>query len=213
MGATLSSTNAIDTWSITVVFFGLFSLWHLGNIVYNLFFHPLKKIPGPFLARCSPRSTRGIVNRAWTKIFMIRFLHRRRLNTIIVDLHSKFDTYFTKQWTVQEQAENLLLVGTNIITTHDKKLHRKLKRGIQPAFNSNSLKDQELLIQQQVRGMIGRVDEIIQKPGQVTNMGDVISESIWDLVSDLSFGDTLTGNGRSKKLNTYKRRICCASGY
>lgn len=114
---------------------------------------------------------------------------------------------------MQEQAENLLLVGTNIITTHDKKLHRKLKRGIQPAFNSNSLKDQELLIQQQVRGMIGRVDEIIQKPGQVTNMGDVISESIWDLVSDLSFGDTLTGNGRSKKLNTYKRRICCASGY
>ncbi|KAJ6282208.1 cytochrome P450 [Bipolaris maydis] len=213
MGATISSMNAIDTRSIAVVFFGLLSSWHLGNIVYNLFFHPLKKIPGPFLARCSP-------------IFMIRVLHRRRLNTIIADLHSKFgpvvrigpnelsfstvnaqkkiynssnnniNTYFTKQWTVQEQAENLLLVGTNIITTHDKELHRKLKRGIQPAFTPNALKDQEPLIQQHVRGMIGRLDEIVQKPDQVTNIGDVISASVWELVSDLSFGDTLTGNGR-----------------
>lgn len=51
------------------------------------------------------------------------------------------NTYFTKQGTVQEQAGNLLLVGKIIITIHDKELHKKLKKGIQPAFTPNALKD------------------------------------------------------------------------
>jgi hypothetical protein len=32
---------------------GVFSIYHLGKLIYNLFFHPLRHIPGPWLSRGS----------------------------------------------------------------------------------------------------------------------------------------------------------------
>jgi hypothetical protein len=57
-------------------------LWFIGTYVYNVFFHPLKAIPGPFMAKLS---------RWW--IFSLEM--RGNAHVEILDLHRKYGMFTT----------------------------------------------------------------------------------------------------------------------
>ena len=59
---------------------GLLLVWNVLAVAYNLFFHPLRKYPGPFVARCS-----GL----WG--FWLN-LHGRRAERI-VEAHKKYGKF------------------------------------------------------------------------------------------------------------------------
>lgn len=56
-------------------------LWLVGNCLYNIYFHPLRAIPGPFLAR---------ISRWW--LFTLEM--RGNPHVEILELHRKYGTTY-----------------------------------------------------------------------------------------------------------------------
>jgi hypothetical protein len=59
-------------------------LWFVGTCVYNVFFHPLKAIPGPFMAK---------ISRWW--IFGLEM--RGNPHVEILDLHREYGMFTTTE--------------------------------------------------------------------------------------------------------------------
>ncbi|MCJ1304570.1 hypothetical protein MMC08_007383, partial [Hypocenomyce scalaris] len=145
--------------------------------IYNVYFHPLSKFPGPKLA-------------AATQIPIARASLNGTLTQWLKELHDHYDSDV-----VRTGPNELSLNGPSawrdidsIITANDAD-HARMRRLLGHAFSGKALREQEPLIQSYVHNLISGLHRHTQdrNKGKV-DLADWYNWTTFDVVGDLSFG-------------------------
>ncbi|KAF1848218.1 cytochrome P450 monooxygenase-like protein [Cucurbitaria berberidis CBS 394.84] len=211
------STNVLPDWiplfSLTGIassFGSLFSLavlYVLATLIYNVFFHPLKHIPGPLFARACgiPYAVRM---RNGNIIPWIREQHERygdavRLapsevsfisgETAWPDIYGfrtgkkyKNTGAYSKDrsWFPTPVNKVWSLLGAN------EEDHSRMRRNVSHAFSDKSLRQQETLVQSYVDLLVHRLGENAAE-GKDVDIMRWYNCTTFDVIADLSFGEPL----------------------
>lgn len=190
--------------AVSAASFVAFSLLYLlRTAVYNIFFHPLKHIPGPLSSRASglPIAFRM---RIGTIIPWIRAQHEKYGDAVRVapneisfisaetawpDIYGfrtgkykntgpylKDHTWFPKQ---PNQVASIITAG--------EEAHSRIRRNVSHAFSDKALRSQEPLIQSYVDLLIQRLDEHANQ-GKTVDIMRWYNFSTFDIITDLAFG-------------------------
>jgi hypothetical protein len=186
---------------------GMLALGLMGHfvwgIVYNLYFHPLRKFPGPLLARAS-------------NISFSYWFHGGRQPYKILDLHLKYgpvvriapnDLAFNSAQSWKDihgfrQGHKTFIKGvfyeggvfashgvSSIDSERDPQRHANMRRLLAHAFSLTSLTEQEELI----RGSIDRFIDVFNtkaiEKGEAFDMNKGYESMTFDIIGDLAFGE------------------------
>lgn len=105
------------------------------------------------------------------------------------------DTYFRKDGTMH-LLFSMITKAANLGTIANHSEHRRLRRRLHPAFTLNAVFKQEGLMRL-------HIDKALEKIAQVKGPVDLTEFSgmlAWDMIGDLSFGELLVPEKRSKSL-------------
>jgi cytochrome P450 len=170
-------------------------LYFLGAAIYNTWFHPLSKYPGPRFAGISaiPYARALIGGRLahWT-----REQHEKHGEIIRIAPNSLSftgenawkDIYGHRQGHKQFIKANPLrpINDTHsIVSTPSDPDHSRMRRLLSHAFSEKALHEQESLIQSYVDTLIGKLRE---QPGPV-DIVKWLNYTTFDIIADLSFGE------------------------
>ncbi|KAH8684155.1 averantin oxidoreductase [Ilyonectria robusta] len=169
--------------------------------VYNLYFHPLAKYPGPFFARISPiYSIWGLFRGRWP--FDVHQLHlkygpivRTMPNELtFTDPQAWKDIYGHRQGHPQFHKDPIHvgsvqdIPGSTTLTMAGDSDHSRQRRALSHAFSQKALLEQESIIR-------GYVDLLIEKmkpfaaTGKSANMCDWFNFTTFDIIGDMAFGE------------------------
>ncbi|KAI0378814.1 benzoate 4-monooxygenase cytochrome P450 [Hypomontagnella monticulosa] len=160
-------------------------------IIYNLYFHPLSKIPGPWTAAVS-------------ECFKIVELHNKYGKAVrIAPNEVSFNT--AQSWKDiygQRQGHQLFLKGafygggvfatsgiTSIISESRPEVHREMRGYLSGAFSDRAVVEQEELVAQSIDKFIRLVDVRGSGPKGV-DMSIMFESMTFDIVGDLAFGES-----------------------
>jgi len=150
--------------------------------IFDTFVYLLKKTTGP-IVRIAPNE--------------ISFATAESLDTIYHGPNPKHG-YFSKRGTLQDIITNFILPGPNIITMHDKIAHKQLKSRVEPAFTPKALFQQEYLVSSHIKALCAELDASVAEQKSVVNITESLSGMLWNMVSDLAFGEPLVNGLRSR---------------
>ncbi|KAF2398789.1 benzoate 4-monooxygenase cytochrome P450 [Trichodelitschia bisporula] len=176
-------------------------LYPFAAVIYNLFFHPLRKFPGPRLA-------------AATKLAKSYYLARGETVDWISKLHDKYgpvvrvapselsfieaqgwkDIYgFQSAGRPTNRKDPVFYAvasfeTTNLLNANDAD-HARTRRIFSHAFSDKALKAQEPLLRKYVDLMVEKLYERAAK-GKI-DMVEMLNFTTFDIMSDLSFGEPL----------------------
>ncbi|KAJ5605341.1 cytochrome P450 [Penicillium lagena] len=171
-------------------------LWFVGTCVYNVFFHPLKAIPGPFMAKISRWWIFGLEMRGNPHVEILD-LHRKygpmlrispnevstndpEASSIIYGQTSKFEKskYFYRAF--EDQAPN-------IFTIRDRQQHAKDKSLISHAFSRANIIQHEGSIYDKGHYLMDRFTQSA-KDGQIIPLFPAFRCMTLDTISEFAFG-------------------------
>ncbi|KAI1439027.1 benzoate 4-monooxygenase cytochrome P450 [Xylaria sp. CBS 124048] len=186
--------------------------WMLGQAVlavcvktiYNVFLHPLRKYPGPLLARAS-------------RLYYAYHLLRGNYATVMIKLHAEYgpvlriapdelsyscpeawqDVYgqtFNGRKADLEKDRTFYMAppnGVDSIITAPFHVHQRLRRLTETALSERALSAQEDIIQGYVDSFIQRVRETVSdKQNTPIDLGDWVTFLCFDVLGDLGFGES-----------------------
>uniref|UniRef100_L7IPR2 Cytochrome P450 3A19 n=1 Tax=Pyricularia oryzae (strain P131) TaxID=1143193 RepID=L7IPR2_PYRO1 len=106
---------------------------------------------------------------------------------------------FTKKGTIESLLASLIWSAPNLLSTHDKATHKRLRNALQPAFTAKALLEQEGISQYHIDKEVEKMLSVGSKdPKSVLNLSEEVAGMIWDIVGDLSFGEPLQRHQRDK---------------
>lgn len=174
--------------------------------VYNVFFHPLSRFPGPLLHRASRLA---YVYRliGGTLTLDALEMHQRYGDIVRVapdelffahpdawsDIHKKTGREMDKAPWFYRPLEQ----SPRCIVDESHEQHSRLRRQMAPGFSEKSMRDQEPIIR-------GYVDLLLQRLREKSNDGQPVVISDWfnyttfDIIGDLVFGEPFECLGSSK---------------
>ncbi|OAG02707.1 cytochrome P450 [Paraphaeosphaeria sporulosa] len=178
----------------------------IGRAVYNVYFHPLRKYPGPKLwaafevtrtiARVRGRLDFAIVEEHRKHGEVVRvgvdelsFIHPSAWKDIYGHGHAELPKYFPPK-----------TINPNQIIAAKSGDHFRMRRAFLPAFSEKALAQQEPLMRVYMDLLIQRLSECAES-GQPANMTKWYNLTTFDLIADLTFGKSLGGleSGESNK--------------
>ncbi|KAI5867891.1 cytochrome P450 [Durotheca rogersii] len=179
--------------------FALFS-----SVLYNLYFHPLRNIPGPPLWIAFPIA-RTLSMVKGTAEFQVRDAHAKygevvRLGPRSVsfitpqawkDIYGHGHAEFPKFYPKGIHMDPKKIISSNAPD------HFRFRRAMLPAFSDKALTQQEPLIRVYVDLLIERLREVA-KTGRSTDMVRWYNFTTFDLIGDLAFGTSLNGLEQGK---------------
>ncbi|KAI0556187.1 cytochrome P450 [Xylaria curta] len=178
--------------------------YQLGLVIYNLFFHPLAEVPGPFLGRST------LLWRIWDTTSGLHHKHMR-------DMHAKYghvvrvspselsfstvqsyrDIYGFPPPGGQHCTKNELydIVGsgfktTDIASERDPKAHARMKKHLTPAFSARALVSQEAIIHRCLDAFVAKIGPVSQRTAEGINMVSWFEMSSFDLFGEMGFGES-----------------------
>ncbi|KAK8134624.1 short-chain dehydrogenase [Apiospora sp. TS-2023a] len=116
---------------------------------------------------------------------------------------------FTKKGTIEWLLGVMSWPATNILTAVDPKAHEKLRKAVQPAFTIRELRKQEAIQQNWITAYHTRLDLAASEDAEI-NITEHISQLVWDMLGDLSFGNPLP-KSQLVKFNRLKKIACAMS--
>jgi cytochrome P450 len=169
-------------------------------VVYNLYFSPLSKFPGPKLAACT-----NIPNLYWTSTgeyhYKIKALHdkygdvvRTGPKTLVYRSPQAFKDIFghRKSGTGSFMKDPQFYIrgpkGPNILNADDE-YHSRARRLLSHAFSEKALRDQEDLIHSYVDMLVERLNGEISASRDTVDMSQWYNFTTFDLIGDLAFGE------------------------
>ncbi|KAH6660272.1 cytochrome P450 [Truncatella angustata] len=192
---TLSTSNTIAT----VVVFWL--TYFISNIIYNLYFHPLARFPGPLLMRVSRipyilKFTKGIL-----PYYMVA-LHKQYGEIVRVApdelafansaAWNDIQGHRTKGQLEMEKSAKFYRpikgMTTDIITA-DREEHGKLRRTLAHGFSEKALRDQQPLIKKYIDLLVQRLHENCAGGSAALDLTAWYNFATFDIIGDLAFGE------------------------
>ncbi|KAI1823870.1 putative cytochrome P450 monooxygenase [Xylaria intraflava] len=188
-------------------------VYFLGNAIYNILFHPLRKFPGPLLHRMTvlPSVAYHIYGRL---PFHVRELHQRYGPVVRVapnelvfcSPQAWYDIYGPKKADRPElqKYEGFYHmfdhIPTSILNAPPQE-HTLLRRQLSHGFSDRSMYEQEPIIGSYVNLLISRLRTAVQKSSR-QNLREWYNWTTFDLIGDLSLGAE-GGFGCLKNLKTH----------
>ena len=172
------------------------------HAIYNLFFHPLSRFPGPKLWIAFP-IFKNLAQLRGQLDFTMRDLHDHfgsvvrcgpnelsftspaAWKDIYGHGHAELPKYFPNGIGIRDAA------ASNIINSHAHD-HFRFRRAMLPAFSDRALEQQEDIIQGYVNLLISRLRNVA-KSDRVTDMKDWYTFTTFDLIGDLAYGTSFGG--------------------
>ncbi|RPA74003.1 cytochrome P450 [Ascobolus immersus RN42] len=179
----------------------LFLCYHLSSIIYNIFFHPLRSFPGPFLAKFSrlyelwydiPKGgqfcfhceevlhpTYGPIVRTGPNRLRIQgidaFAHMSRMGTRFIRDEKHYQSNGTED---------------TMVTTPSNEDHRQRRKYFEPGFTKNEVIKREPLLRRKFERAFGKLEDIMKKNGGVAevDMNFMFMCTALEIFSEFSFG-------------------------
>ncbi|KAF1983382.1 isotrichodermin C-15 hydroxylase [Aulographum hederae CBS 113979] len=183
------------------ILFSIIVLYGISKAVYNVYFHPLSQFPGPKLAAATTLYSVFEVfcgrNATWVKGLHDLYgpIVRTRPNEVsFIDEAAWKDIYNFRQ--NQKQMSKLQRGARknqpfSILSAPDD-VHARQRKLVSHAFSERALREQEPLIQ----GYVGLLMSNLRadaKADIMTNMTLAFNLTTFDIISDLSFGESFNG--------------------
>ncbi|KAF2134578.1 cytochrome P450 monooxygenase-like protein [Dothidotthia symphoricarpi CBS 119687] len=193
-------SSSVGLFLASVVLYGVYTA------IYNIFFHPLKHIPGPLLSRVS--GIPYIVNaRCGNVVSWLQELHEKYGDAVrIAPAEVSFtsgdtawqDIYGFRTGKHKNTGSYLKdrswfpppVAGVYSIIQSTDEDHTRIRRNLSHAFSEKALRQQETLIQGYVDLLVHRMDEHVQEKKDM-NIVRWYNYTTFDVISDLSFGEPL----------------------
>ncbi|KYK57378.1 hypothetical protein DCS_04387 [Drechmeria coniospora] len=182
-----------------------FALAFVVRAVYDVYFHPLSRIPGPKITACSRLPYVHILLRG----DLVRWLHRlHEQYGEVVRIAPDEVSFISDAWQDiygvhhgERAAKGSYLKDrrwfaepyndTWSILQADAEAHPRMRKMIAPAFSDKALRDQESLIQQYVELFVRRLHE--QAEGEPKGVVDLVrwfNFFTFDIIADMTFGES-----------------------
>ncbi|KAL1597328.1 hypothetical protein SLS60_008912, partial [Paraconiothyrium brasiliense] len=182
------------------------AIYSIYMCIYNLYFHPLSHIPGPFWARATPLPyILGI--RYGDMVPWIQKLHEKYGDVVRVapnecsfisgetawqDIYG-FRTGRNKGGETYQKDRNWYpepFSGSPSMLIADDPNHSRMRKNLSHAFSDRALRDQETIVQNLVDLLIDRLNEHV-KEGKATDLMTWYNYTTFDVITDLTFGEPL----------------------
>ncbi|RDW69963.1 hypothetical protein BP5796_08360 [Coleophoma crateriformis] len=188
-------------------------LYFLGHIIYNLFFHPLAKYPGPKLAAISelwyvktfigaaaplPHCA-AVVDKVPHEGDVVRTAPNElsiSTPTAAKDIHGhpvKGRQTFVKSDFYQMKQGEALSISTEI----DPQKHSEIRRRLAYAFSTKALRLQEDLVVKYIDMLVGQAEKHGSNPNGI-NVTDWYNWLTFDIIGDLTFGEPFGAVAQAK---------------
>ncbi|MCJ1388165.1 hypothetical protein MMC18_001010 [Xylographa bjoerkii] len=181
--------------------FGLLTLYGCGYLIYNLYFHPLARFPGPFWWRAS-RIPYVLALRKGTAVQLSKQFHDKygcivRLapdELSFTDGDAWRDIYLHRQGHVTFQKNSLWLNKTmnnvdSIFSANDED-HARIKKLLNNSFSDKMLREQEPLVRRQIDLFIEQLHQQIAAGDALFNLTDWFHWLLFDIVGYLAFSES-----------------------
>ncbi|KAI6778698.1 Isotrichodermin C-15 hydroxylase-like protein [Emericellopsis cladophorae] len=187
--------------ALALLSLGLGVVYLVGAAIYNVYFHPLAKYPGPLLAKISPvYSIWGLFRGRWP--FDVHELHLKYgpiLRTMpneltFTDPQAWKDIYGHRQGHQQFHKDPIHvgsvqdIPGSTTLTMADDENHSRQRRTLSHAFSQKALLEQESIIRGYVDLFVTKLRPFAQT-GEPANMCDWFNFTTFDVIGDMSFGE------------------------
>ncbi|KAJ5712657.1 hypothetical protein N7493_009125 [Penicillium malachiteum] len=180
----------------------LVPLYLIGQIIYNLYFHPLAKYPGPksmaatripYLLMLLSGDAPGVVTRYHEKYGSVFRIAPDELS-FITDGEAWKSIYGTRPGHSQKSKDyrfyNPTVGGAPSIIVSNDTDHTRFRRLLSHAFSDNSLRGQEPIIQGYINLFIQRLHEISEKGTKPIDLVSWYNFTTFDIIGDLAFGES-----------------------
>lgn len=179
-------------------------IYQLSRWVYNLYFHPLARIPGPTTWAMS-RAPAEISNVRGRILKDISKLHEQYGEIVRIGPESVCfnnpdawtDIYAHKPGKILfpkdplRHTRELWINGAPDVFTAEDADHPRLRRLLNPAFSKKAIDEQEPLVQANVALLIKRLQaQIGPDSTAIVDMNQWMNWTTFDLIGDLAFGDS-----------------------
>jgi len=181
--------------------------------IYNLYFHPLSKVPGPRSWIAIP-IIREFAQLRGRHDFEVKALHERYGPIVRIGVDSLSFTSASAWKDIYGHGHAELpkyipdfytkLVSTNIINANARD-HFRFRRAMLPAFADRALDQQEHIIRAYVDLLVEKLSGQA-KVGKPTNMVNWYTYTTFDLIGDLAYGTSFDGLKEGKQ-NDWIRNI------
>lgn len=168
--------------------------------IYNIWFHPLSKFPGPAFA-CATKIPIAVASWEGGLSNWLKELHDHYCSDVVrispdelsfVGPAAWKDLYGNRPGHENFQKDLALLSGveSNILVANDAD-HSRMRRILSHAFSDKALREQEPLLQSYIDSLISGLKKQIDSPtkGKV-NLADWFNWTTFDMIGDLSFGES-----------------------
>ncbi|OAA68551.1 Fum2 [Niveomyces insectorum RCEF 264] len=205
--ATIGSTSApFDVKALAIVCFTAVIALGIGKLVFNAFFHPLAKFPGPRYAGASSLPFHAICFRG-NALPWFQALHEQYGE--VVRIRPNMLSYISPQaWkdiyghrTGGRKANTKDPGPTrsrdfngapSLISELDDEKHGQTRRIFSNAFSDRALREQEPLLLRHVDKLVSNISrDIAKEPGRVFDAVKLYNFTTFDIMGDLAFGEPL----------------------
>ncbi|KAI9296937.1 cytochrome P450 [Neoconidiobolus thromboides FSU 785] len=164
------------------------------QVVYSLFFCPLRKVPGPLRVHFFP---------SYHKLKILN----GTLHQYTLDLHKRFGTvvriggdtvsmvsesarkeiYSTYNFSKGKIYESNKIIGENMFNTNNKDYHRLKKRILAPLFSDKAISSVENIIHNNVKNLVEKLNDYSYS-NQKFDLGLYFHYFSFDVIGDIGFG-------------------------
>jgi cytochrome P450 len=177
----------------------LFGAWTLGTIIYNIYFHPLAKIPGPRLYAASklPFLFFWVIGEPG---HVLERFHKRYGPAVrytpnevsFITSQAWFDIYDHERHRIFLKDRRMYgdidtpNSDPSIVSTDDHVNHARQRRLMSHAFSDKAVREQESIIKVYVDLLISKLGTVAGKP---INIVEWYNWTTFDLIGDLAYGE------------------------
>ncbi|KAH8165600.1 hypothetical protein CIB48_g2654 [Xylaria polymorpha] len=197
----------VDMSTFAMILGGIVSLYFayiLAVVVYNLFFHPLARFPGPWLHAATPIPY--VVAQIQGRLpFMFGPLHAKYGDVVRVhpnELSFNCEEAWKDIYSLRAGRTPITKVPGltapshegvfNIVTTVNVSDHKRYRTTLSPSFSDKSLRGQEPIVMKYVSLMLEKMRKhAVDRPDEPQNLMDWLNWMAFDLIGDLTFGESL----------------------
>ncbi|KAL9619844.1 MAG: hypothetical protein Q9160_005584 [Pyrenula sp. 1 TL-2023] len=188
------AANISPAWTV----FMLWGIYFVARCVYNLYFHPLRKIPGPHIAAMTSFYDFWYdVIKGGTYLWEIRKMHETygpivRINPNEVHINDPeyyHNIYAGGSRRVDKDPSTLagFSVPASVAATVDHGLHRQRRGYMNPYFAKRSIVSMEPLIHERITAMLSRLDQA-REAGTPISLDRAFSAMTADIITNHFFG-------------------------